>query len=60
MAGLKAKVISKGQITIPIEVRKALKAHTGDMLMFELKEDGIFLKKQINPKRLKSALPATI
>lgn len=52
MAILKAKVTSKGQITIPIEIRKALKADTGDMLTFESKEDGVFLKKENQPKTI--------
>lgn len=35
-----AKLTSKGQITIPKEVRKALGLHTGDRLAFRLHEDG--------------------
>jgi antitoxin PrlF len=35
-----AKLTSKGQITIPKEVRKALGVHTGDRLAFRLHEDG--------------------
>lgn len=36
----KAKLSSKGQITIPLEVRKALKLEEGDSVCFELAEDG--------------------
>ena len=35
-----AKLTSKGQITIPKEVREALGLHTGDRLAFRLREDG--------------------
>lgn len=52
MAILKAKVTSKGQITIPIEIRKILKADAGDTVAFELKEEGIFIKKENQPKTI--------
>lgn len=37
-----AKLTSKGQITIPAEVRKILQLHAGDQLLFEVErtEDG--------------------
>jgi antitoxin PrlF len=35
-----AKLTSKGQITIPKEVREALGLQTGDRLAFRLREDG--------------------
>jgi antitoxin PrlF len=35
-----AKLTSKGQITVPKEVREALGLHTGDRLAFRLFEDG--------------------
>jgi antitoxin PrlF len=35
-----AKLTSKGQITIPKEVRKALGLQTGDRLAFRLRDDG--------------------
>jgi antitoxin PrlF len=35
-----AKLTSKGQITIPKEVRKALGLQTGDRLAFRLQDDG--------------------
>ena len=36
-----ATVTSKGQITIPVQVRKALGLEAGDRLMFELRDDGL-------------------
>lgn len=36
---LKAKVTSKGQLTIPKEVRQALGVKEGDNLLFEIKDD---------------------
>ena len=35
-----AKVTSKGQVTIPKQVRKLMAIETGDHLAFELEEDG--------------------
>ena len=35
-----AKLTSKGQITIPGEVRRALGVNTGDRLAFVVREDG--------------------
>ena len=35
-----AKVTSKGQITIPKQVRKLMAIETGDCLAFEFEEDG--------------------
>jgi antitoxin PrlF len=37
-----ATITSKGQITIPIEVRKALKLKTGDKIDFYETDDGKF------------------
>lgn len=52
MSLMKAKVTSKGQITIPIEIRKVLKAESGDTITFELKDEGIFIKKENQPKTI--------
>jgi AbrB family looped-hinge helix DNA binding protein len=37
---LKARVTSKGQLTIPKEVRKALGVREGDSLLFEINDGG--------------------
>jgi len=39
----RAKVTSKGQITVPVEIRKSLGIKTGDHLRFEQQEGGIRL-----------------
>ena len=36
-----AKVTSKGQITVPREIRRRLGVRTGDRLLFEEDEDGV-------------------
>jgi antitoxin PrlF len=42
-----AKITSKGQITIPVEVRRALGVGEGDSLVFETDAEGI----RVVPKR---------
>ena len=44
-----ATVTSKGQITIPKEIREALGLHTGDRVSFRLREDGVV---EIHPETL--------
>lgn len=46
-----AKITSKGQITVPIEVRRALGVRTGDRLIFEADAKGI----RVRPLRKRSA-----
>ncbi|MBI5085540.1 MAG: AbrB/MazE/SpoVT family DNA-binding domain-containing protein [Acidobacteria bacterium] len=36
-----AKITSKGQITVPIAIRRSLGAGVGDRLVFELDEGGV-------------------
>ena len=35
-----ATVTSKGQITIPVEIRRSLGLHKGDQVVFEIADDG--------------------
>lgn len=37
---MKARITSKGQLTIPKEVRRALGVREGDNLLFEINDDG--------------------
>ncbi len=46
-----ATITSKGQITVPIEVRRILGVRTGDKLIFENDESGI----RVRPVRSRSA-----
>ncbi len=46
-----AKITSKGQVTIPTEVRTALRLRKGDTVTFEVDEDG---KTTLRPVRDKS------
>lgn len=43
-----AKITSKGQITLPSEIRKALKIKSGDKLDFYLGADGELRAKRID------------
>jgi AbrB family looped-hinge helix DNA binding protein len=45
-----ARVTSKGQITVPRDIRRALGVRPGDSLLFEKKGDTI----RVRPKRAKS------
>jgi len=46
---LLAKVSSKGQITIPIEIRQSLHLKTGDTLAWDIKEEGSVLVRRVEP-----------
>jgi AbrB family looped-hinge helix DNA binding protein len=47
-----AKITSKGQVTVPIEVRRILGVRTGDRLLFESDSNGV----HIRPLRSQDAL----
>ena len=44
---IRAKITSKGQITIPVEIRKSLGVKPGDHLRFERKEGGIRVVRDV-------------
>lgn len=44
----RAKVTSKGQITVPVEIRKSLGLKAGDHLRFEQQEGGILLVREVD------------
>lgn len=56
----KATLTSKGQVTIPREVREQLGLNVGDKLLFEVEEDTIRLRVlKLRPLgELKGSLPA--
>jgi AbrB family looped-hinge helix DNA binding protein len=45
----KAKITSKGQITLPVAVRERLGVGTGDTVTFLMTSEGIFLNKETDP-----------
>ena len=49
------KITAKYQITLPLEVRRALKAKVGDLLVFVQQPDGSY-RLQAVPSRLNAAL----
>ncbi|MES1206083.1 MAG: AbrB/MazE/SpoVT family DNA-binding domain-containing protein [Pseudomonadota bacterium] len=38
-------ISSKGQITVPVEVRRLLGLHVGTVVSFEIRSDGVLLRK---------------
>lgn len=46
------KVTSKGQVTIPVEVRKALNIEEGDALLFETTGQRVATMEVVKSKRL--------
>lgn len=57
-----SRVTSKGQVTLPAEIRRALSIEQGDDLVFELAPDRSVNVRVIKRKRLSElygALPAT-
>jgi len=44
---IEATLTSKGQITIPVEIRKRLMANAGDKLTFKVNSDGIRITRKI-------------
>ena len=58
---LRATLISKGQLTVPKDVRERLGLNSGDRVVFEFEGDSVRLKveKRRNLEELKGSLPAT-
>ena len=50
-----AKVTSKGQITIPISIRRRLGINEGDKVLFVYKSDGVLM---VNPDKVQGGYPA--
>lgn len=45
-----AKVSKKGQVTIPVEIRKLLGVQSGDFITFGVNNDGVII---LNRKKIK-------
>lgn len=56
-----ARLTSKGQVTIPMAVRKAMGAEPGDEILFELDKEGarVHVLKRVPLVELIGILPAT-
>jgi len=52
-----AKVTSKGQITIPISIRRKLEINEGDKVLFIYKPDGVMM---VNPNRLQGGTDGVV
>jgi AbrB family looped-hinge helix DNA binding protein len=52
----KAKLSSKGQLTIPVDIRDALGLKKGDVLSLELRENGLFIRKPVTASSLLGTL----
>jgi AbrB family looped-hinge helix DNA binding protein len=44
-----SKVTTKGQVTIPKEVRERLRIQAGDVLVYEFQEDGVLIVRKMEP-----------
>ena len=53
---MKATVTSKGQITIPLPIRRKLNLHTGTVLEFDERADCLRATKAVDPKRMHSVI----
>ena len=52
----KAKLSSKGQLTIPVDIRDALGLKKGDVLSLELRENGLFIRVPVTASSLAGTL----
>lgn len=53
---MKATVTSKGQITIPMPIRRKLKLHAGTVLEFDEQADCLKAAKAVDPDRMRSVI----
>jgi AbrB family looped-hinge helix DNA binding protein len=53
----KATITSKGQLTIPVEVRRAMGVDQGDHLVFEPHPEGMLLRKATRASDLLGVVP---
>ena len=54
----KAKLSSKGQLTIPVDIREALGLKKGDVLSLELRDNGLLIRKPVTASSLRGRFPA--
>lgn len=54
----KAKLSSKGQLTIPVDIREALGLKKGDVLSLELRAEGLLIRTPVTASSLRGTVPA--
>jgi antitoxin PrlF len=61
MAIVRTKITSKGQVTVPVEVRRQLDLQPGDELVFEFRDQELCVRglKRRKLSELRGTLPAT-
>jgi AbrB family looped-hinge helix DNA binding protein len=53
---MKATVTSRGQITIPLAIRRKLKLHTGPVLEFDEDADCLKATRCVDPERMRAVI----
>ncbi len=53
---MKATVTSKGQITIPLPIRRKLRLHKGTVLEFDETADHLKATRHIDPERMRAVI----
>lgn len=56
MPAFRARITSKGQVTIPVEVRRLLGLRTGDQITFDVEPGGV----RVRPERDRRTFAAAI
>ena len=46
---MKRQLGEKGQVVIPIDIRQMLSLHSGENVVFEVKDEEVKIKKEQNP-----------
>jgi|Deesub1362A_J573_1020465.scaffolds.fasta_scaffold00801_7 AbrB family looped-hinge helix DNA binding protein len=52
-----AKISTRGQVAIPKDIRKKLNIKEGDIIIFEERKDGIYIRKVKNFIEMQGSLP---
>jgi antitoxin PrlF len=53
----KATVTSKGQLTIPVEARRAMELDKGEQLIFEVHPEGVLIRRALRARDLLGIIP---
>lgn len=53
-----SKVTSKGQVTLPVKVRKHLGVKDGDTIIFDFSDDKLVIRKACNIENFFNTLPS--